>query len=191
VSLQRRLERAVNGRGPEAAASGAGSSSSSSGPGAGGGSSSSSSGQKGEVLDAALTSAIADLHKFSMMQSMYKSAVHLLEDLQNHLKMLHTPERAQVLLAAAQNPLLGEHHFAKALLPRLCTIILSAPRTTRHVSTGFAAVTQRRVCMSDAIQKSMGPPWQSCSHQWLPEWRHPGMPVARDCMSADLLSRRP
>jgi hypothetical protein len=39
----------------------------------------------------------------------------------------------QVLLAAAQNPLLGEHHFAKALLPRLCSIILSAPKATRHL----------------------------------------------------------
>jgi hypothetical protein len=39
----------------------------------------------------------------------------------------------QVLLAAAQNPLLGEHHFAKALLPRLCSIILSAHKATRHV----------------------------------------------------------
>lgn len=49
-----------------------------------------------EDFDPALSSAIADLHKFSMMQSMYKSAVHLLEDLQQHIKLLHTPERAQV-----------------------------------------------------------------------------------------------
>jgi hypothetical protein len=155
--------------------------------------------------DPALSTAIADLHKFSMMQSMYKSAVHLLEDLSSHSKLLHMPERAQVgtpahmddiqlvvgaprsrwwymcywhgmrlllvclcgvlaccchahqscspvlcinlqchalvvlcvlqvLLAAAQNPLLGEHHFAKALLPRLCSIILSAHKATRHVS---------------------------------------------------------
>jgi hypothetical protein len=68
-----------------------------------------------------------------MMQSMYKSAVHLLDDLSAHSKLLHTPERAQVLLAAAQNPLLGEHHFAKALLPRLCGVILGAHKTTRHV----------------------------------------------------------
>jgi hypothetical protein len=27
---------------------------------------------------------------------MYKSAVHLLEDLHAHIKLLHTPERAQV-----------------------------------------------------------------------------------------------
>lgn len=42
----------------------------------------------------------------------------------------------QVLLAAAQNPLLGEHHFAKVLLPRLCSIILSAHKATRHVRSG-------------------------------------------------------
>eukprot|EP00879_Flechtneria_rotunda_P005191 GHRR01005473.1.p1 GENE.GHRR01005473.1~~GHRR01005473.1.p1 ORF type:complete len:1380 (+),score=526.24 GHRR01005473.1:240-4379(+) len=83
--------------------------------------------------DPALSTAIADLHKFSMMQSMYKSAVHLLEDLSSHSKLLHTPERAQVLLAASQNPLLGEHHFAKALLPRLCSIILGAHKATRHL----------------------------------------------------------
>lgn len=68
------------------------------------------------------------------MQSMYKSAVHLLEELSSHSKLLHMPERAQVLLAATQNPLLGEHHFAKALLPRLCSIILGAHKATRHVS---------------------------------------------------------
>lgn len=89
---------------------------------------------RGDEEDPALSSAIADLHKFSMMQSMYKSAVHLLEDLSSHSKLLHMPERAQVLLAAAQNPLLAEHHFAKALLPRLCSIILGAHKATRHVS---------------------------------------------------------
>jgi hypothetical protein len=34
-----------------------------------------------------------------------------------------------------QSPLLGEHHFAKALLPRLCAIILSSPKATRHLLT--------------------------------------------------------
>jgi hypothetical protein len=110
---------------------------------------------------------------------MFKSSMHLLEDLHDHIKLLHTPERAQVgggrdrghegrgpgsvrvpapsgarlepptpanssrrprvgppfqvLLAAAQNPLLGEHHFAKALLPRLCALVLAAPKATRHL----------------------------------------------------------
>lgn len=88
--------------------------------------------------DPALSTAIADLHKFSMMQSMYKSAVHLLDDLSAHAKRLDMPERAQVLLAAAQNPLLGEHHFAKALLPRLCSLILGAHKATRHVGVRLA-----------------------------------------------------
>lgn len=90
--------------------------------------------------DPALSTAIADLHKFSMMQSMYKSAVHLLDDLSSHAKRLDMPERAQVLLAAAQNPLLGEHHFAKALLPRLCSLILGAHKATRHVSGVFCVL---------------------------------------------------
>jgi hypothetical protein len=38
-----------------------------------------------------------------------------------------------VLLAASQNPLLGEHHFAKALLPRLCALVLAAPKAERHL----------------------------------------------------------
>jgi hypothetical protein len=170
--------------------------------------------------DPALSTAIADLHKFSMMQSMYKSAVHLLEDLSSHSKLLHMPERAQVgkhahmdavslvveaarcrwrhtccwhgiclvllclcsvlawcclagrlcaaalcieskchalissccvllqvLLAAAQNPLLGEHHFAKALLPRLCSIILSAHKATRHVSLSVCSSAEHHLAV--------------------------------------------
>jgi hypothetical protein len=58
----------------------------------------SSSGEGKDDPDPALSTAIADLHKFSMMQSMYKSAVHLLEDLSSHSKLLHMPERAQVRL---------------------------------------------------------------------------------------------
>jgi hypothetical protein len=96
--------------------------------------------------DPALSTAIADLHKFSMMQSMYKSAVHLLDDLSAHAKRLDMPERAQVLLAAAQNPLLGEHHFAKALLPRLCSLILGAHKATRHVSGFWVLSTRIHVC---------------------------------------------
>lgn len=60
------------------------------------GSSSGSAGEGKDEADPALSTAIADLHKFSMMQSMYKSAVHLLEDLSSHSKLLHMPERAQV-----------------------------------------------------------------------------------------------
>ena len=60
------------------------------------GSSSGADGRGGDDTDPALSTAIADLHKFSMMQSMYKSAVHLLDDLSSHAKRLDMPERAQV-----------------------------------------------------------------------------------------------
>jgi hypothetical protein len=84
---------------------------------------------------------------------MYKSAVNLLEDLHSHIKLLHTPERAQVLLAAAQNPLLGEHHFAKALLPRLCSIILAAPKATRHLLVKWWSECPVRGC-ADAGERA-------------------------------------
>jgi hypothetical protein len=69
-----------------------------------------------------LSSAIADLHKFSLMQSLYKAAVHLLEDLHAHIKLLHTPERAQVLPAAAQvgTSLHHHHHLASPWAPPCC-----------------------------------------------------------------------
>ena len=42
--------------------------------------------------------------------------------------------RAQVLLAAAQSPLLDEKKYASVLIPRLCNTILMAPNSSRHVS---------------------------------------------------------
>ena len=52
--------------------------------------------------------------------------------------------RAQVLLAAAQSPLLAEKKLASVLIPRLCNSILTAPSSSRHVSPSahkFAART--------------------------------------------------
>jgi hypothetical protein len=66
-------------------------------------------------------------------EALLKSASQLLEDLNNHVRLLGTPERAQVLLAAAQHPLMSDHASAKLLLPRLCSTILSAPSAARHV----------------------------------------------------------
>lgn len=63
---------------------------------------------------------------------MSKAATALVEDLYSHVKLLGTPERAQVLLAAAQSPLLVEQVHAKSLLPRLCSTILNAPSAARH-----------------------------------------------------------
>eukprot|EP00803_Ostreobium_quekettii_P007034 evm.model.scf_2582.1 EVM.evm.TU.scf_2582.1 scf_2582:2859-15247(+) len=76
---------------------------------------------------------IADLCSVSIVQAMSKAATQLIEDLYGHVKLLGTPERAQVLLAAAQHPLLLEQPFAKSLLPRLCSTILNSPSATRHL----------------------------------------------------------
>lgn len=46
--------------------------------------------------------------------------------------------RAQVLLAAAQSPLLAEKKLASVLIPRLCNSILTAPSSSRHVSLNMA-----------------------------------------------------
>lgn len=44
------------------------------------------------------------------------------------------PERAQVLLAAAQSPLLADELLAPTLVPCLCTTMLSAPSSARQVA---------------------------------------------------------
>lgn len=41
--------------------------------------------------------------------------------------------RAQVVLAACQSPLLCERRSASVLIPRLCSSILQAPSSCRHV----------------------------------------------------------
>jgi hypothetical protein len=64
---------------------------------------------------------------------MFRAASLLLEDLSSHSRLLGTPERAQVLLAAFQHPLLTDHSFAKMLVPRLGSIFLSAPVPARQV----------------------------------------------------------
>eukprot|EP00873_Tetraselmis_striata_P010062 jgi/Tetstr1/430326/TSEL_020151.t1 len=64
--------------------------------------------------------------------TLYKSTLYLLDDVYHKLHLLGTAERVQVLLAASQSPLLAEPKFAAHLLPRLCTVILSA--SSRHPS---------------------------------------------------------
>ena len=64
---------------------------------------------------------------------MLRAASQLLEDLSSHSRLLSSPERAQVLLAAFQHPLLSDHSFAKTLVPRLGTIFMNAPASTRQV----------------------------------------------------------
>eukprot|EP00798_Chlamydomonas_sp_ICE-L_P023306 gene23306-30543_t len=76
---------------------------------------------------------LSDLHLYNMAQAMHKSADRLLDDLADHITLLGTPERAQVLLGAAQNPLLAEQGFARTLLPKLSATIVGAPSATQQL----------------------------------------------------------
>jgi hypothetical protein len=51
-----------------------------------------------------------------------------------HVIPTGTPERAQVLLAAAASPLLGHPVWGPKLVPRLCQTISDAGTSARHVS---------------------------------------------------------
>ncbi|KAK9819719.1 hypothetical protein WJX72_001643 [[Myrmecia] bisecta] len=75
---------------------------------------------------------INGLCSVSIQSALYKAAGQLLDDLHRNVRLLGTPERAQVLLAAAQSPLLGEKKLASVLIPRLCNTILMAPSSSRH-----------------------------------------------------------
>lgn len=68
-----------------------------------------------------------------LTQTMFQAASQLLEDLSAHVRLLGSPERAQVLLSVFQHPLLAEHNFAKLLVPRLGTLFINAPMPTRQV----------------------------------------------------------
>lgn len=57
----------------------------------------------------------------------------LIIELEHNLRLLGTPERAQVLLAALQSPLLGDSRSANSLIPRICNIVLAAPSSCRHL----------------------------------------------------------
>ncbi|GAX82001.1 hypothetical protein CEUSTIGMA_g9429.t1 [Chlamydomonas eustigma] len=88
---------------------------------------------KEEQMPSSGTEAVADLHKFSICQTMYRAASTLLDDLSSHLRLLGGPERAQVLLAVCQHPLLSDHSFAKLLIPRLGGIFMNSPAPTRQL----------------------------------------------------------
>ena len=55
--------------------------------------------------------------------------------------------RAQVVLAAAQSPLLGDKSQAAQLIPRLCSVILNAPSHCRHVSHTSCMPTRQRAAL--------------------------------------------
>jgi hypothetical protein len=58
---------------------------------------------------------------------------HRLLKLYVSARLLGTPERAQVLLAACQHPLLGQLEFCTSLLPRVVALVLAAPTATRQL----------------------------------------------------------
>eukprot|EP00889_Picochlorum_renovo_P001482 jgi/Picre1/28512/NNA_003916.t1 len=61
----------------------------------------------------------------------------LILDIERNIKLMGTPERAQVLLAAMQSPLLGDSRCSNSLIPRVCNIVLAAPSTCRHLMIGW------------------------------------------------------
>lgn len=69
-----------------------------------------------------------DLHR-----ALRKAADALILELEQNMKLLGTPERAQVVLAALQSPLLGDTRCANSLIPRICNILLAAPSSCRHL----------------------------------------------------------
>lgn len=97
---------------------------------------------------------VDDLRSMSIYQAMMRAASCLVEDLYGHLKFLNGPERAQVLLAVIQHPLLNEPTFAKALLPRLCQTVLNAPSGTRHLLIKWWA-DYPRTLLEDSVIKPL------------------------------------
>ena len=75
-----------------------------------------------------------ELHK-----SLRTGLESLILDIERNIKLMGTPERAQVLLAAIQSPLLGDSRCANSLIPRVCNIVLASPPTCRHLLVGWWA----------------------------------------------------
>lgn len=72
-------------------------------------------------------------------RSMRVGLESLILDIERNIKLMGTPERAQVLLAAIQSPLLGDSRCANSLIPRVCNIVLASPSTCRHLLVGWWA----------------------------------------------------
>ncbi|KAG2436519.1 hypothetical protein HXX76_006817 [Chlamydomonas incerta] len=81
--------------------------------------------------DANVASTVAELHRFSVVTALQRAATELVDDLAAHARQLGTPERAQVLLAALQHPMLAEPSYARQLMPKLVSTVMAAPAVTR------------------------------------------------------------
>lgn len=66
-------------------------------------------------------------------QAMKKALDVLILELERNIRLLGTPERAQVLLAAMQCLLLSDPRCANSLIPRICNAVLAAPSSCRHL----------------------------------------------------------
>jgi hypothetical protein len=118
------------------------------------------------------------------VQAFRKALDVLVVDLERNIKLLGTPERAQVLLAAMQSQLLGDSRIANTLIPRVCNAVLAAPSSTRHVRLPAAAVPAAAVpaaAVPAAAAAAAALP--SLLAGWLAAWLRLGMCLSmqRDC----------
>lgn len=68
-----------------------------------------------------------------LYQAFKKAMDTLILEMERNIRLLGTPERAQVLLAAMQSHLLGDLRGANNLVPRVCNAVLAAPSSCRHL----------------------------------------------------------
>ncbi|MEW5310744.1 MAG: hypothetical protein WDW38_002511 [Sanguina aurantia] len=99
---------------------------------------------------------IASLHCYSLVQSMLTSAIDLLDDCAAHASLMGTPERAQLLLAAAQHPLMKDPRHARQLMPRLCAVLLMSPCVTQRLLVRWWAEYD-----GDLLERSVVRPMQA------------------------------
>ncbi|GLI67883.1 hypothetical protein VaNZ11_012174, partial [Volvox africanus] len=74
---------------------------------------------------------VLELHRCKVLAAVRDAITALVDDLAAHMGLLGTPERAQVLLAALQHPLLSDPHCARQLLPKLVATAMGAAPVVR------------------------------------------------------------
>ncbi|GIM14106.1 hypothetical protein Vretimale_17132, partial [Volvox reticuliferus] len=74
---------------------------------------------------------VVELHRCNVLAAVRDAVTALVDDLEAHVGLLGTPERAQVLLAALQHPLLSDPQCARQLLPKLVATAMGAAPVVR------------------------------------------------------------
>ncbi|GIL57699.1 hypothetical protein Vafri_12863 [Volvox africanus] len=74
---------------------------------------------------------VVELHRCNVLAAVRDAITALVDDLAAHMGLLGTPERAQVLLAALQHPLLSDPNCARQLLPKLVATVMGAAPVVR------------------------------------------------------------